>query len=178
VQIVDIPRDRVRPAATDFELSMYREAAKRTRAILVDELASVGAAGLTDHEFVGRLERKYRRAGAEDLVVLVSDGRTPPLPASGKSMSTDSSVTVALEFNGHWAKLSRNAAGLTSPLPPSAGASVHLETLSGAYTWQGIESLKSAQGAVVALQVEINGNGSRLYYGDTCLQGRGGLELL
>jgi hypothetical protein len=176
-EIVDIPRERVRPAATDFELSMYRQAARLTRGILGDELAT-GATGLTDHEFVGRVERKYRRAGAEDLVVLVSDGLTPPLPASGKRMSADSSATVALEFNGHWAKLSRNVAGLTSPLPPSAGAAVHLETLSGPYTWEGVESLDEAQGAVVALQVEINRNGNRLYYGDTCLQGREGLELL
>jgi hypothetical protein len=177
VEIVDIPRDRVRPAPNDFELSMYREAAKLARAILGAEIAA-GVARLTDHAFVGRIERKFRRAGAEDLVVLVSDGRTPPLPASGKQMSAESSVTVALELNGHWAKLSRNAAGVTSPLPPAAGSTVHLETLSGPYTWEGIESLDESQGAVVSLQVEINGNGNRLYYGDTCLQTPGGLEIL
>jgi hypothetical protein len=177
VQIVDIPRDRVHPAAADWELSMYRQAAKVARTVLQEEITQ-GVVGLTDYEFVGRLERKFRRAGAEDLVVLVSDGRTVPLPASGKQVGAHSSANVALELNGHWAKLSRNVAGLVSALPPAAGATVHIEKLSGPYTWEGIGTLDEAAGAVVTLQVELNKDGNRLYFGDTGLQGRGGLELL
>jgi len=177
VQIVDVPRDEVHRMAADSELAMYRQAAQVARRVLEEEIAK-GGAGLRDYELVGRLERNFRRAGAEDLVVLVSDGRTVPLPASGKPVGANSSVTVALELNGHWAKLSRNLAGTTCKLPPPAGAPVHLEKLSGPYTWEGISSLDEAAGAVVALQVEINSGGQRLYYGDTGLQGRGGLELL
>jgi hypothetical protein len=177
VQIVDIPRAEVHPGVADSELSMYRQCAQLARRVLEEQIAH-GVVGLRDYEFVGRLERSFRRAGAEDLVVLVSDGRTVPLPASGKQVGPHSSATVALELNGHWAKLSRNVAGITSTLPPQAGASVHLEKLSGPYTWEGICSLDEAAGAVVALQVEINSGGQRRYFGDTVLQGHGGPELL
>jgi hypothetical protein len=177
VRLVDIPRDRLHPAATDAELSMYRHTAKLARRVLAEEMAN-DVVGLADYEFVGRLERNFRRAGAEDLVVLVSDGRTVPLTASGKQVGPNFSVTVALEVNGHWAKLSRNLAGVTSSLLPAAGSAVHMEKLSGPYTWEGISSLDEAPGAVVALQVEINSGGQRLFFGDTCLQGREGLELL
>jgi hypothetical protein len=177
VEIVDIPREGVRPSITDSELSMHREAARRTREILEEHLTAA-VAGQTDHAFVGEIERKLRRAGAEDLVVLVSDGRTAPMSASGKLLSAASSVVVALENNGHWAKVARNVAGVTSPLPPGPDAVMHLETLSGPYTWEGIESLDQAQGAVVALQVEINRNGRRLYYGDTCAHRPEGWEIL
>jgi hypothetical protein len=177
VQIVDIPRDQVRGVAAASELSMYRRAAQVARGVLQEEITG-SVVGLRDYEFVGRLERNFRRAGAEDLVVLVSDGRTVPLPASGRQVGDNSSVTVALELNGHWAKLSRNVAGVTCALPPAAGSTVHLEKLSGPYTWEGISSPDEAAGAVVALQVEINSGGYRLYFGDTGLQGRGGLELL
>jgi hypothetical protein len=177
VEIVDIPRERVRPSITDSELSMHREAAKRTREILEQHLTAA-VAGQTDHAFVGEIERKLRRAGAEDLVVLVSDGRTAPLSASGKLLNAESSVVIALENNGHWAKVARNVAGVTSPLPPGPGTVVHLETLSGPYAWEGIESLDQAHGAVVALQVEINRNGRRLYFGDTCVPRPRGLEIL
>jgi hypothetical protein len=177
VQLIDIPRDRIRPQTTGSELSMFRQAAVLARGILEEELANE-VVGLRDHEFVGRLERNFRRAGAEDLVVLVSDGRTVPLPASGKQIGASSSATVALELNGHWVKLSRNVFGITCALPPPAAAAVHLEKMSGPYTWEGLSSLSEAVGAVVALQVEINSGGQRLYFGDTCLQGRGGPELL
>jgi hypothetical protein len=177
VQIVDIPRDQVRGVAAASELSMYRRAAQLARGVLQEEITG-SVVGLRDYEFVGRLERNFRRAGAEDLVVLVSDGRTVPLPASGRQVGDNSSVTVALELNGHWAKLSRNVAGVTCALPPAAGSTIHLEKLSGPYAWEGISSPDEAAGAVVALQVEINSGGCRRYFGDTGLQGRAGLELL
>ena len=70
----------------------------------------------TDHELTGRLERLLRRAGAEDVVILVSDGRGPPVPAEGRTVGPHTSVVVAIEYNGHWAKVTRNLAGVTSSL--------------------------------------------------------------
>jgi hypothetical protein len=177
LEVVDVPREGVRPTASESELGMHRRSAKLARAALEAELAN-GAVGLTDRQVTGRLERALRRAGAEDLFVLISNGRTPPVPADGQVFGRQSSVTVTLEYNGHWARVSRNAAGLTSPLPPTQGETVHLQTLSRAGGWEGIEQTEVAPGTVVSLQVEIGRNGSRLYYGDTCVQGRGTVEVL
>jgi hypothetical protein len=177
VQIVDIPREKVHGAVSDSELSLYRRAARLGRAVLEQEITN-SIVSLKDYELVARLERNFRRAGAEDLVVWVSDGRTVPLPARGKAVGPNTSVTVALEVNGHWVKLSRNVAQRTSPLPPPAGASTHLEKLSGPYSWEGISSLAEAPGAVVSLQVEIKEGAGRLFFGDTALHSTGSLELL
>lgn len=186
LEVVDIPRDVVRPGASDSELAMHRRAAKLARAVLEAEIASAvlevempGARpAVTDYELSGRLERALRRAGAEDLLVLVSDGRTPPVPASGNIFGRHSSVMLALEYGGHWAKLSRNAASLTSVLPPEQGARVKLETLSRASGWEGIAPGDPVPGSVVALQVEIPSEGHRLYYGDTCVQGHDTVDIL
>ena len=62
---VDVPWSAIHPEPDEAELSMYRRAAKMAREILHAELPA--AVGLVDHEFVGRLERKYRSAGVEDL---------------------------------------------------------------------------------------------------------------
>jgi hypothetical protein len=175
LDVVDVPRHAVRPQATESELAMHRRSAELARAVLGAEIAN-GAVGLTDHEVTARLERALRRAGAEDLFVLISNGRTPPLPACGNLFGPRSSATVALEYSGHWAKLSRNVAGVTSPLPPRRGETVHLESLSGSCGWEGITD--SVPGRLISLQVEINTDGNRLYYGDTCVQGRGTLEIL
>jgi hypothetical protein len=175
VQIVDVPRDHIRGTAGPAELAMYRQAARAARAVLEEEVTS-RVVGLRDYEFVGRLERNFRRAGAEDLVVLVSDGRTVPLPPSGKQLLPCSSVTVALEMNGHWAKLSRNVAGVSCGLPPTDGSTTHVEKLSGPYSWECMSTPE--EGAVIALQVEINRGSDRLFFGDTGVHSRGGLELL
>jgi hypothetical protein len=184
LEVIDVPRDVVRPGASESELAMHRRAAELARAVLEVEIGAAvreappGRPDLTDYELTGRLERALRRAGAEDLVVLVSDGRTPPVPASGKTFGPRSSVMLALEYSGHWVKLSRNAAGLTSSLPPESGARVHLETLSRASGWEDIAHGEAVPGVVVSLQVEIDNEGHRLYYGDTCVQGRGTVEML
>jgi hypothetical protein len=177
IQLVDIPRSAVRPSTTASEVQMHRWAARSARVILEQAFAE-GVPGLTDHQLTARIERKFRRAGAEDLVVLISNGRTPPLPASGKAVDANSSAVVAVEYNGHWVKLSRNAAGVTSPLPPAADVVVHRETLSGPYAWEGLDQQDGTPEGIVALQVEMNIDGNRLYYGDTCLQGPKNLEVL
>jgi hypothetical protein len=174
---VDIPRGAFRPIATESELAMHRRGAALAREILEAELTRA-AIGLTDYEFTGRLERRFRRAGAEDLVVLISNGRTVPLPAAGNEINENSSATVALEYNGHWVKLSRNAVNVTSALPLSADADVHLELLSGRYPWERISPRDASQNVITSIQVMIRHGENRLYYGDTGIQGPDGWHQL
>lgn len=92
----------------DWERAMQRRAAQMACKGLETELGS--GAGLTDYEFVGRLERRLRRAGAEDLVILVTNGDTVPVPAKGQMLQPGFSVSVALEYRGHWAKINARSA--------------------------------------------------------------------
>jgi hypothetical protein len=107
---VDVPWSDIHPEPDEAELSMYRRAAKMAREILAGE-PPIGL----DHEFVGRLERKFRRAGAEDLVVLVTNGDTAPQPPRGLTLGAASSVSVAMEYRGHWVKI------VGSGFQPAAG---------------------------------------------------------
>jgi hypothetical protein len=174
---VDIPRGAFRPVATESELAMHRRGAVLARQLLEAELTRA-AIGLTDYELAGRLERRFRRAGAEDLVVLISNGRTAPLPAAGLAINENSSVTVALEYNGHWIKISRNIANVTSMLPPPHDSPAHRELLSGRYPWEGIDSSDDARNVITSIQVMIERGDNRLYYGDTGIQGPGGWQQL
>lgn len=174
VELVDIPRREIRPVPSDVEVRMHARAARMAREVLDTELAS--ARGRTDHELTGRLERQLRRAGAEDVVVLVSDGAGPPVPAEGRTVGAHTSVVVAIEYNGHWAKLTRNVAGVISSLPARAGVTELREILSGPYSWESVDG--TATPAVVSLQLEIRNQDRQLYYGDTCLQGHEGLRVL
>ena len=175
--VVDIPRGAFRPVATESELAMHRRAAALAREILESEVTR-GAVGLTDHELTGRLERRFRRAGAEDLVVFFSDGRSVPLPAVGKKINENSSASVALEYNGHWVKLSRNVNNVSSVLPPAADAEIHRELLSGRYPWEGMTSHEDALNVITSVQVMIRRGENRLYYGDTGIQGPDGWHQL
>jgi hypothetical protein len=117
-----------------------------------------------------------RRAGAGDVVVLVSDGETPPVPAEGRLIGPHTSVVVAIEYNGHWAKVTRNRAGVTASLASPGGAVQLREILSGPYSWETLE--EAGVPAVVSLQLQLEANGRQLYYGDTCLQNNEGLRVL
>jgi hypothetical protein len=117
-----------------------------------------------------------RRAGAEDVVILVSDGEGPPVPPSGAAVGPHTSVVVANEYNGHWAKVSRNVAGVTSSLRLRGGVTELREILSGPYSWENLDDPQTP--AVVSLQLEIPVGNQHLYYGDTCLQSREGLRVL
>jgi Xaa-Pro aminopeptidase len=86
----------------DAEIAMQRRAAEMTREILMAELPK--GVGLTDYQFSGRLERAFRRAGAEDLILLFSTGDSAPRPARGAMLGDKYSVSVALEYRGHWAR--------------------------------------------------------------------------
>lgn len=163
----DIADDISLPELPDeFEFSMRRHAAQMARAGLANEMPS--AAGLTDHEFTGRLERRFRHAGAEDLVILLTNGRTPPAPPRGEQLAGSFSVSLALEYRGHWAKVVRNAAAPVSSLPGDA----FTETLSGPYPFE------SGAGSIFAARWETKHQGLRLFHGDTYCQGMHGAELL
>ena len=174
---VDIPRAALRPVATESELAMHGRGARLARELLEAELTPA-AIGLTDHELTGRIERRLRRAGAEDLVVLISNGRSVPLPAAGNKVTAGSSATVALEYNGHWVKLSRNASGIATSLPPPPGSDVHVELLSGRYPWESIDAQAGWRNVITSIQVGMQRGADRLYYGDTGVQGPGGWQQL
>ena len=174
IEVVDIPRNEIRPVPIPSEVRMHARAAQMAREVLEQELASGGAR--TDHELTGRLERELRRAGAEDVVVLVSDGEGPPIPAEGRSVGPHTSVVVANEYNGHWAKVTRNFAGVTSNFTSLDGVTPLREILSGPYSWEAIAD--AAADAVISLQVQIPVNDRQYYYGDTCLQSKEGLCVL
>ncbi len=134
---VDVPWSAIHREPDEAELSMYRRAAKMARTILEKELSN------GEGDIVARLELNYRRAGAEDLVIVIHEGV----------------ISVALEYRGHWAKLAR---------PLRAGAattSQGTELLSGPYPWeQCIESALTA-GAIFAREGEtwrLSPNGPEL----------------
>jgi Xaa-Pro aminopeptidase len=89
----------------DAEIAMRRRAAEMAREILTAELPK--GAGLTDYQFSGLLERAFRRAGAEDLVLLFTTGDSAPRPARGTMLGDKYSVAVALEYRGHWARVTQ-----------------------------------------------------------------------
>jgi hypothetical protein len=149
-----------------WELAMHRRAAEMAREGLAEEMPA--AVGLTDHAFTGRLERRFRRAGAEDLIVLVSKGDTPPLPANGAILGESFSVSVALEYRGHWAKVVRSPVAHAPSLPADA----QKENLSGLYPYE------TGPAPVFAARWESGHNGRRVFYGDTYRQTIAGAELL
>jgi hypothetical protein len=126
-------------------------------------------AGTLDHHFAGRLEREFRRAGAEDLMIRLSPHRSFPTPAEGSNLGESYSVAIALEYCGHWVKVTRAHAShdvihalrlrfdaaLASGLSSDGGL---IENLAGPLPYE------SGSGAVFALHVEHQG----LYFGDTC----------
>jgi Xaa-Pro aminopeptidase len=174
LELVDVPRLEVRLPPSEIEVQMHARAARMAREVLEKELSNSKAR--TDHELTGQLERLLRRAGAEDVVILVADGTGPPVPAYGSAVQPHTSVVVAIEYNGHWAKVTRNIAGVTSSLPTRGGATELRETLSGPYSWETVDD--AATGTVISIQLEIRAQNRVLYYGDTCLQGKEGLRIL
>jgi hypothetical protein len=190
VEIVDLPAHEVLPTSTDeWELSMRRHAAKMARDIVSEELP--GAVGVSDYQFVGRLERKFRRAGAEDLVILVTNGSAPPAPARGATLTDGFSLAVAVEYRGHWARLARPHSSASAAesmrsqferiardLETPRDTPICVENLSGPYPYEAQNRSEVSRGSVFALDVEFRANGNRLFYGDTCWYGETGAELL
>ena len=177
LEVIDIPRELARAAPDAAEIAMHRHAAALAREALAGELVEA-AIGMSEFSLIGRIERVVRRAGAEDLVAMVSDGRGGLRCATGESVGCNTSIMAAVEYSGHWAKVSRNVAGVISP-PSSLERTGYMETLSASYPWQPVQPQALPDAAVVALQVELDGGaGVRLFYGDTCLRHAGTTELL
>jgi len=170
IELVDIPRADIRRAPCDVEVRMHAHAARMAREVLEKELPAAKAQ--TDHELTGRLELLLRRAGAEDVVILISDGTAAPVPAYGSAVRPHTSVVVAIEHNGHWAKVTRNVAGVTA----RAGAEGLREILSGPYSWETLDDTTTP--AVIALQMQVDTDNRSVYYGDTYLQSPEGLRIL
>jgi hypothetical protein len=159
IEAVDVPSTEI-CAPDDAELSMRRRAASLARQILEERLPS--GAGALDHHFAGSLERAFRRAGAEDLVIRLSSGGGSPAPAKGARLHDRYSVAIALEYCGHWVKVTRPSAGaetLRSRFDAAlASGEGHIENLAGPQPY------KAGAGPIFALHVQDEG----LYYGDTC----------
>ena len=177
----DVPAHEV-ITADEPELAMRRRAAKLAREVLATEMPT--GAGLSDYSFTGHLERALRMAGAEDLVIHVSNGSTAPRPASGVMLNGEYSVSLALEYCGHWVRVTRAHASKDSrtvlrqrfeaALVNPSGASV--EDLSGSYPFE--SSAGRSMPPAFTLQIEAKAGGRRLFYGDTCRTSGKGLELL
>jgi len=164
------------PGSDAAELTVRRKAAAMVEEILMDELPK--AVGSIDHHFVGRLERRFRRAGAEDLITLLSNGRAVPAPPTGATLENNYSASVAMEYRGHWVRVSRPHASAEiveqckklavaafgqarQRRPPAVPAVV--EKLDGGYPYE------IGTGTIRAIHVEFEYNGKRLFYGDTIL---------
>jgi hypothetical protein len=190
VAMTDLPADEILPASADeWELSMRRHAVKMAREIVSEEMPA--AVGTVDYQFAGHLERTFRRAGAEDLVILVTNGSAAPAPARGATLGDSFSVSVALEYRGHWIRLARPqlSAGpaesmrsrferIAKNLGSAEDVPISVENLSGPYPYSAQEAANVSRGSVFALDVEFRTNGNRLFYGDTCWYGQTGVALL
>jgi hypothetical protein len=165
IDAVDVP-DFVKP--DEWALGMYRRAIQMAREVLEQESPHI--TGVSGYEFASRLERKLRRAGAEDLIILLTNGDTAPRPPQALALSENFSVVLALEYRGHWVKLARTAA------EPSS-VSVHqtfFENLSGPYPFEQAES----ETAVFAIMQEFRAGNARLFEGDTFHRTPDGLDRL
>ena len=139
-EVVDLPSaGLIEP--DDAEFAMRRKALALARGV---ELSDA----------VGDLERQLRRAGAEDLILRVKrreDGAY--------------SVALALEYCGHWVKVTRaiGPEDQVAALRERFGAALasnegYRENLAGPQPYE------AGTGAIYALHVEHRG----LFYGDTC----------
>jgi hypothetical protein len=136
------------------ERIVRRKAAAMAAQILEAEIKT--GAGLTDHVFVGNLERLFRKSGAEDLVILVTNGRAVPAPPSGAILEAYFSVSIALEYRGHWIRLSRYHGDVKPTEPALESCSEHLD---GCYPYE------SGRGKMQIDQFEFKHRGKRLFYG-------------
>src|SRR5262249_21902211 len=144
------------PADDENELAMRVRAMAMANRSLEEEIPN--AVGLVGHHFGGRLERRFRRAGAEDRSGLVTKGNTVPARASGVTLEGSFSVSIALEYRGHWVRASRVQGEVNEPT-----RRVFEEQLDGSYPYE------SGSGKIVARHCEYDRNGKRIFYGDTIL---------
>jgi hypothetical protein len=185
--MVSVDLDRVCPTGADnTELAMRRKTVALTRQALADEMPA--GVGRPDHRFVGRLERRLRRQGIEDLITLVTNGDATPAPPLGAILKPHYSVSLAVEYRGHWVRVSRPHASeetlvackdlFDAALGRPNVASAMCENLSGSYPYECIDSTDLRPGALVGIHVELEQGGRRFFYGDTCIYDQSGLHTL
>ncbi len=95
------------PAEDETEVAIRKKAAALVQRVLDEEMPN--GAGKVDHQFVGQLERRLRRAGAEDLIVLLTNGDTVPAPPRGAVLKPGYAVSIAMEYRGHWVRVPDNS---------------------------------------------------------------------
>jgi len=165
------------PFSDDTELSMRRKAASMARSLLAAEIPlGVGCSG---EELIGRLERRSRRAGAGDLITLVTNGRSTPGAATGHRLDENFSVSIALEYRGHWVRVSRaHGVDFSSQLLLENQANSIVENLSGSYPYECVQRSELREDSIFAVHIERQIGAKRLFYGDSFLLGPSGPELL
>jgi hypothetical protein len=177
IELVNVKSEEVFfPTSDGHEIAMRRKAAVMARTAL-EELLPEGV-GKIDHEFVGLLEKRLRLAGAEDLVTLLTNGDGPPAPARGRTLEEGFSVSIALEYRGHWVRLSMTRGPESmSILPPDVPNLPLTENLAGAYPY---ECCDDGAGPILAHTVEIHDHDSskRFLIGETAWRGIKGFETL
>jgi hypothetical protein len=157
VQAVNVPEDTVL-AADAPEVAMRRKAAELARRVLEDKLPK--GMGRPGFHMAAVLERAFRLAGAEDLVIRISGGEAVPGPVRGALLGSEYSVAVALEYAGHWTKVARAHSPHAAALRQRFDAALRNGVGQRESLW--------AAGAIFALHVEHTVHGVRLFYGDTC----------
>lgn len=175
VELVNVESEAVfQPWNDEHEVAMRRKAAAMARTALEEELP--GGVGRADYEFVGRLERRLRMAGAEDLVILLTNGDGPPAPARGNMLEEGYSISIALEYRGHWVRLSLSQGSLqrafhSKEMPPLPVT----ETMSGSYPYE-----CGWDGEFLANHLEMpkDKDGKRWFLGQTSWHGPKGWEVL
>jgi len=100
------------------------------------------------------------------------------------------SVALAVEYRGHWVKIARprtdpaRLAAIRAEFDAAraafdAGGNRSIcETISGPYPYEAQEPRSIVPGSILALHVESPSPAGRLFFGDTCVRGSGGAELL
>lgn len=166
--------------ADDTERALRKKTARLTRQ-LVERSLDAGAFE-ADVQVVATLERAFRRAGFEDLVVRVSDGSSAPRPASGGKLGGAFSVLVAAEYRGHWVQIARTSApdelvtrlhrrfdSVLSHLSGAPDNVLYLYDLSGSHPFRAIGAdAARSPGRLVAVHVEDRAS-QRFFHGDTCV---------
>lgn len=154
----------------EWERAMHRRARQMAWDGLNEELPA--GVGMPDREFAGQLERSLRRAGAEDLTILLTNGDRAPAPASGQTLHEGFSLSVALEYRGHWTRIAQHHGSADKAIPHAA----YLEVLSGALPFEICET--PPEGAVVASALEMREGARRYFSGDAFWSAKNSLEPL
>ena len=147
------------PAEDASDMAMRKKAAALVTEIVNEEMPN--GVGSVDHHFVGRLERRFRRAGAEDLIVLLTNGDTVPAPPCGAVLAEQFSISIAMEYRGHWVRTTAGAVYDRTIIARSQTAPA--EFLGGAYPYE------CGEGSIPYRQAEQQINGKRVFFGETIL---------